>query len=94
MTAAFHNGLKETGYVEGQNVGIVHRYADGQYDRLPVLAAEFLSDTLRPGPLRNRPLGDKCSQRGKPSQANRGPKNRGRSAPERRTVLIGRHPTC
>jgi hypothetical protein len=33
----------------------------------------------RPGPLRNRPVGDKCSQRGKPSQANRGPKKRGRS---------------
>ena len=33
----------------------------------------------RPGPLLNRPRGDKCSQRGKPSQANRGPKNLGRS---------------
>jgi hypothetical protein len=29
----------------------------------------------RPGPLRNRPFGDKCSQQGEPSQANRGPKN-------------------
>ena len=35
----------------------------------------------RPGPLRNRPVGDKCSQRGKPSQANRGPKNPGRPRP-------------
>src|SRR5215467_16209562 len=33
----------------------------------------------RPGPLLNRPLGDNYSQRGKPSQANRGPKNQGRS---------------
>ena len=33
----------------------------------------------RPGPLLNRPLGDKCSNPGKPSQANRGPKNQGRS---------------
>jgi hypothetical protein len=38
----------------------------------------------RPGPLLNRPRGDKCSQRGKPSQANCGPKNRGR--PEARAV--------
>src|SRR6187399_1896178 len=37
----------------------------------------------RPGPLLNRPLGDKCSNPGKPSQANRGPKNRGRSAHQR-----------
>src|SRR5580704_8118932 len=34
----------------------------------------------RPGPLLNRPRGDKCSEQGKPSQANRGPKNLGRSA--------------
>jgi hypothetical protein len=33
----------------------------------------------RPVPLLNRPRGDKCSKQGKPSQANRGPKNLGRS---------------
>jgi putative tryptophan/tyrosine transport system substrate-binding protein len=42
MVAAFHSGLKEAGYVEGQNVGIVYRYAEGQYDRLPALAAELV----------------------------------------------------
>jgi putative ABC transport system substrate-binding protein len=40
--AAFHQGLKETGYVEGQNLRIEHRSADAQYDRLPALAADFV----------------------------------------------------
>jgi putative tryptophan/tyrosine transport system substrate-binding protein len=42
MTAAFHRGLKEAGYVEGQNVEVVYRYADGQYDRLPSLVADLV----------------------------------------------------
>jgi putative ABC transport system substrate-binding protein len=42
LVAAFHQGLNEGGYVEGQNVEIVYRWAGGQYDRLPELLADLV----------------------------------------------------
>ena len=39
---AFRQGLKDTGYVEGENVAIVYRWAENRVDRLPSLAAELV----------------------------------------------------
>lgn len=61
---AFHQALKETGYVEGENVAIVYRWAEGHLDRMPDLAAELAhrptvssspQHRLRPSLLRRRP---------------------------------------
>jgi len=42
VTVPFLQGLKETGFVDGQNVAIEYRYAENQYDRLPALAADLV----------------------------------------------------
>src|SRR5262245_46869172 len=38
----FHQGLKEAGYIVGENVAIEYRWAEGQYDRFPAMAAELV----------------------------------------------------
>jgi putative tryptophan/tyrosine transport system substrate-binding protein len=42
LMAALHQDLREKGYVEGQNLTVVYRWADGHYDRLPALAADLV----------------------------------------------------
>jgi putative ABC transport system substrate-binding protein len=42
VAAGFRQGLKETGFVDGQNVAVEYRWAENQYDRLPALAADLV----------------------------------------------------
>ena len=61
MVAAFRQGLKETGYIEDRNVAVEYRWAEGQYDRVPAMAAELV----------RRVAGGGAGAAGQPRAANR-----------------------
>lgn len=46
MLAGFHKGLAEAGLIEGENVAVTYRWAEGHYDRLPALAAELVGSPI------------------------------------------------
>jgi putative ABC transport system substrate-binding protein len=46
VLAGFRQGLADLGFIEGQNVTVIYRYADGQYERLPVLVAELVAEQV------------------------------------------------
>jgi hypothetical protein len=58
VVAAFRQGLRETGFVEGRNLAIAFRWADGRYDSLPALAAELVD---LPVTLINSAKSGRCS---------------------------------
>ena len=46
FVAAFNEGLKEVGFVEGQNLAIEYSWGEGRFDRLPALAADLVHDKV------------------------------------------------
>jgi putative tryptophan/tyrosine transport system substrate-binding protein len=57
LVGAFHRGLREMGYIEGQNVKVEYRWAEGEYKKLPVFAAELVQRRVSDRFDRRQPSG-------------------------------------
>ena len=69
LVAAFRKGLEETGYVEGRDVMVEYRWAEGRYDRLSAFAAELVRGVAGGFNSRRHPYSSSqllgCAQRGR-----------------------------
>ena len=91
MVTSFRQGLKETGYVDGHNVAIEFRWAEGQYDRLPAMAADLVRRQVAVIVTGETPAGTRC-QGGDLDNSNRHPRRRrpGATWPRREPQPTGR----
>jgi hypothetical protein len=88
MVAAFRQGLKETGYVESQNVAVEYRWADGETRRLPAMAEEL----VRALPIASTPSpGSTCRNRARVAHSGVQKKSRA-SGGSRRSAMTAVRP--